>query len=49
MPKMLTKCPMCSAEWSPGTQEYAWQQCSICGYPIDIEEDANAEWVDDEE
>jgi len=32
MPKPLTKCPGCQAEWDETEIEY--QQCDKCGYPI---------------
>lgn len=33
------ECYNCGSIWSPGTEEYDWQQCSACGWtpgdPID--------------
>ena len=47
--KAYTECQNCSSIWSPGTEEYDWQQCSACGWtpgdPIDEDDD----WDDDDD
>lgn len=34
-----SECHNCGSIWSPGSEEYDWQQCSACGWtpgdPID--------------
>lgn len=41
---MLTECPNCSSIWSPGSEEWDWQQCDCCGYP-----DNDSVWGEDDD
>lgn len=47
MRKMLERCPNCSSEWGPGSEEWQWQQCDCCGWPNPDSENFMKEDEDD--